>query len=93
MAESMFRKLLKLYPAHAAGTLQLARLLVDLHFARAGVVETEESEKIVSEICSLYERSVASNKEVRRCFLFIVCMIRSFRLSFYSLLIHLIIIN
>lgn len=61
----MFRNLLKLHPSHAAGTLQLARLLVDVHFSRTGVVETEESEKIMSEICSLYERSVASNKEVR----------------------------
>ena len=63
-AEALLRRLLKLSPAHTAGILQLARLLADVHFSRAKITETADNEKILDEICSLYERSVAANKEV-----------------------------
>jgi hypothetical protein len=64
VAEAYLRKLLKLVPAHSAGALQLARVLADVHFARANAVATPESEAVMEEICALYERSIATNKEV-----------------------------
>lgn len=64
-AEAYLRKLLKLSPTHNAGTLQLARLLADVHFCRANAVSTPETEAVMDEICSLYEKCIAGNKEVR----------------------------
>jgi hypothetical protein len=65
-AEAMLRKLLKLAPSHSAGTLQLARLLAEVHFGRAtGSPGTPQLEAVMDEVCGLYEKSIASNKEVR----------------------------
>jgi hypothetical protein len=64
-AEAMLRKLLKLTPAHSAGTLQLARLLAEVHFSRAaGPPGTPQLDAVMEEVCGLYEKSIASNKEV-----------------------------
>lgn len=64
-AEAHLRKLLKLSPNHNAGMLQLARLLPDVHFARINAVASMEAEAVMDEICSLYERCIAGNKEVQ----------------------------
>lgn len=42
----------------------MARVLVDVHFSRASVADTPEKETILDEICALYEKSIATNKEV-----------------------------
>ena len=63
-AEAYLRKLLKQSPSHNAGTLQLARLLADVHCSRASAVASTETEAVMDEICSLYEKCIAGNKEV-----------------------------
>lgn len=63
-AEAYLRKLLKLSPAHNAGTLQLARLLSEVHFSRANVAMTPELEATMDEICTLFEKSIAATKDV-----------------------------
>jgi len=63
-AEAYLRKLLKLSPAHNAGTLQLARLLSEVHFSRANVAVTPELEATMDEICDLFEKSIAATKDV-----------------------------
>lgn len=63
-AEAYLRKLLKLSPAHNAGTLQLARLLSEVHFSRANATATPELEAAMDEICDLFEKSIAATKDV-----------------------------
>lgn len=67
-AEAYLRKLLKLSPVHNAGTLQLARLLSEVHFSRANVTVTPELEATMDEICTLFEKSIAATKDVSSIF-------------------------
>lgn len=63
-AEAHLRKLLKQSPSHNAGTLQLARLLSEVHFSRSNLTMTPELEATMDEICALFEKSIAATKDV-----------------------------
>lgn len=65
-AEAYLRRLLRLSPAHNAGTLQLARLLSEIHFSRANITATPELEAVMDEISELFEKSIAVTKDVRQ---------------------------
>lgn len=82
-AEVMLRKLLKQVPNHSAGTLQLARLLADVHFGRATSTTNPESEPVMDEICMLYEKSIASNKEVAMSSEECICLRIALKFAFF----------
>lgn len=65
-AEKHLRNLLALSPSHNAGTLQLARLLSEVHFSRANIAVTPEMEEVMDQICTLFEKSIAATKDVRK---------------------------